>query len=939
MTPSPPLNDSVCDGPLDRVIAAYLDALQAGQAPDREELLRRHPQWARELQSFFADHDRVQALAGQVLAPVTPSGAAAPPSGGTPVQRWGEFELLEEVARGGMGVVYKARDLRLNRLVALKRILAGAWASPASVQRFRREAEDAAQLDHPHIVPIYEVGEHEGQPYFSMKYFEGGNLGQHADRFGRDPRAAARLLANVARAVHHAHQRGILHRDLKPANILLDGAGQPHVTDFGLAKRLAEATALTQSGVLLGTPCYMPPEQAAARKGLTTAADVYSLGAILYELLGGRPPFRAATALETVRQVLEQDPVRLRSLRPHVDRDLETICLKCLQKEPGGRYGSAAELADDLERFLDGRPIAARPVGVVRQAGRWCRRHPGMAALIAAVLVSLAAGAGVASYFAVSAADEAQQARQQRDKARERYRLARHAIDQFHRRVGESPEMKARGVEQLRTRLLEDAAAFYERLGPEDQESEDPEPNGRALVYLRLGEMYQLTGRSDRAEEAYREALALFETLAEAHPRVAEYRGSVSTALTDLGLLYQATGRAAEAAAAFAKALDCRRQAVAGLPHTPRQELGLVLGCRYLANVLRDTGKVAQAEETYQEAVTLGTALAAQAPEPPEYRLALASCHVERGILYRRAGKYERAEEAYSEALAILQPLAAAHPDSPDPQASLAAAYHSLGALYDATGRIDAAERVYREALAIGKRLTAAHPEVPSFATALANSYCEMGTVMRLRKQPQAALEWYDQALQALDAVLARDTRHAQAKKALRCVRWGRSRALVRLGRFAEAVADADRALEMDDGQYRDRLRAHRALVRAYAGDRDAALAEANELAAGAGPAAALLYDLARVHAALSSAAGNYPRLAPDRREQAVTQGAARALELLGRARTAGYFRHSAQVDRMRDDPDLEPLRPRAEFQKLLDELGRAPPAAGHDEQRGEVPP
>jgi serine/threonine protein kinase len=326
------------DEQLDEILAAYLGEVDAGADANREALLARHPEWAGHLAAFFADRDRLTAL----LGPLTPPKQASTVSGGspnvgTPVavptggERFGDYELLEEIARGGMGVVFKARQLSLARTVALKMILSGQLATGLEVQRFRLEAEAVAKLDHPNIVPIYEVDSHDGRPFYSMKFIEGGNLAswRPARPLGRDDqRRVAQLLARVAEAVHHAHQRGVLHRDLKPANILLDADGQPHVTDFGLAKCLVAEAALssahlpTPSGTAVGTPTYMAPEQALGPSNVTTAADVYSLGSILYELLTGRPPFRAETPLAVLLDVLERHPVRPTTLCPELDADL-----------------------------------------------------------------------------------------------------------------------------------------------------------------------------------------------------------------------------------------------------------------------------------------------------------------------------------------------------------------------------------------------------------------------------------------------------------------------------------------------------------------------------------------------------------------------------------------------------------------------------------------
>ena len=307
---------------------------------------------------------------------------------------FGDYELLEEIARGGMGVVWKARQSSLNRDVALKMIRAGALASPEEVQRFLREAEAAANLQHPNIVAIHEVGEHDGQHYFTMDYVAGRDLGALVKDGPLSAQVAARYVKIIAEAIHFAHQRGTLHRDLKPQNVLIDAADQPRITDFGLAKITKDDSALTQTGVVMGSPSYMPPEQAAGRVGdVGPASDVYSLGAMLYELLTGRPPFRGVTALATLHEVMEAEPAAPRRLKADIPPDLETICLKCLEKSPSARYPTARALAEELGRFLKGEPIQARPASAVRKAVSWARRHPGALAVLAAfVIITLAFG-------------------------------------------------------------------------------------------------------------------------------------------------------------------------------------------------------------------------------------------------------------------------------------------------------------------------------------------------------------------------------------------------------------------------------------------------------------------------------------------------------------------------------------------------------------------
>src|SRR5205814_778633 len=306
----------------------------------------------------------------------------------------GDYELLEEVGRGGQGVVFRARQKSLNRTVALKVIILGQWASKAHLKRFRLEAEAAARLEHPGIVPIHEVGERDGSCYFSMKFIEGGQLDEVVRREAMPIRRAVEFIAKVARIVHYAHEHGILHRDIKPGNILLDAKGEPHLTDFGLARLVESESSVTHTLEVLGTPSYMAPEQAVGNNAaISSVTDVYGLGAVLYQLLTGQPPFAGGTTYETIKLLLDAEPRQPRQLNPKIDRDLSTICLKCLEKDPKRHYSSALALAEDLEHWLKHEPIQARRTGIFARGKKWVQRNPS-SALLAASLIALATAAG-----------------------------------------------------------------------------------------------------------------------------------------------------------------------------------------------------------------------------------------------------------------------------------------------------------------------------------------------------------------------------------------------------------------------------------------------------------------------------------------------------------------------------------------------------------------
>jgi serine/threonine-protein kinase len=445
----------------------------------------------------------------------------------------GDFALLEVLGKGGMGVVYRARQLSLNRLVALKMIKAGALADDAELRRFHNEAEAVAALDHPGIVPIHEVGEHGGQRYFTMKLVAGDSLAASLGRYRDDPRAAAALVAAAAEAVHHAHQRRILHRDLKPANILVDEQGRPHVTDFGLAKRVEGDSELTQSGAIKGTPAYMAPEQTTGRRGaVTTATDVYGLGAVLYALLAGRAPFGGDGVVETLEAVRHRAPEPPRRLNPRVSRDLEVIGLKCLEKDPGRRYRSAEALAEDLRRWLDGRPIAARPVGSMTRAWMWCRRHPLTAALATGLALAVIVGSAASTALWLRAERNFRSEQAARAEAQARLGLALEAIRTYYTGVSEDVLLKEPQLEALRNRLLGTALDFYRRLQKSLQGNPDPRAQADlAEAYSNIGRITGRVGSDSDAGAAYRQSRAIWERLATTDPGNDDYQRGLATIL------------------------------------------------------------------------------------------------------------------------------------------------------------------------------------------------------------------------------------------------------------------------------------------------------------------------------------------------------------------------------------------------------------------------
>jgi tetratricopeptide (TPR) repeat protein len=662
---------------------------------------------------------------------------------GTNVRYFGDYELQRELGRGGMGVVYKALQVSLNRPVALKMIKAGVLADEAELQRFQNEAEAVALLDHPGIVPVYEVGEHDGQRYFSMKLVEGGSLADVLPSFKDNPRAAAILLAETAEAIHHAHMRGILHRDLKPANILIDAEGRPHVTDFGLAKRVEGDVEMTQSGAILGTPAYMSPEQAAGRRGsITTATDVYGLGAILYASLTRKAPFGGSSVIETLDAVRTRPPEPPRKFNVHVPRDLETICLKCLEKDPRRRYASAHELAVDLTNWLDSRPINARRVGSAERAWLWCKRKPAVAVLAAAVL--LAVVAGTAAVIAVQAKANGALATKNRalivslareaeanKRVEQRYNLAMDAIKTFHTGVSEDFLLKEPQFRNLRDQLLNAAGDFYDKLNDVLESSADA-ASRRALFdsNFALAELTEKVGRRELALALHQSVLAGREALA--RESGADYRSKLEAGASMrsvISLLKQT--KPTEVWPLLSRAVAFHEELAAAHPDDPEVQNGLAKVLILLGDHRKNIDrKLDEAERVFRRALAIWKALEKSHPEEPEHRTLQGTSLIYLSYLRADEGKRDETIKLYQQALDLAQERVDKEPNNVRLRANFAEKQAQMGHWYYLVDRTDRALDFAKAALASWQRIVADQPAVSSHQRSLAGAHVTLGMVL-----------------------------------------------------------------------------------------------------------------------------------------------------------------------------------------------------------------
>jgi tetratricopeptide (TPR) repeat protein/predicted Ser/Thr protein kinase len=685
--------------------------------------------------------------------------AAAPPRGGgrpDPTDaaadwpRLDGYEVLGELGRGAMGVVYKARQRGLRRLVALKMLHPGTAGSPESRRRFHSEAEKLAHLRHPNIVQVHEVGEQHGRPFFAMEFVEGCSLAQRLAGARLPDGQAAQLVETLARAIHHAHERGIIHRDLKPANVLLLGDVEtaiercaPKVADFGLAKQL-DAAGQTHSGMVVGTPGYMAPEQADPRPHAAhPAVDVYGLGAILYELLTGRPPFQAATPLQVLEQVRHQEPVPPSRWNAGVPRDLETICLKCLHKEPGRRYGGADALAEDLRRFQRGEPIQARPVGLVERGWLWCRRRPVPAGLVAALVLALLGSL----YLWKEAASGRRLAVAARQQAEDRVRVLLRLLT-ANLEISGSSFLQKRGGDSISRGLLAEAEAACLHL--REQGGDGPELRRLlALVWTKEGSLLSRRWQYDKAADLLGRALDLWDRLPAEAARDRENRWGRACTLWELGRTYVGQGRRAEAVRTFEQARQlCRGLGTQGSP----PEVRLVDAASGLELIYLSLDGSGGPQEARRQLERLRPTLQPLAREPlPDpnllYLLGVCCARLAGGpsdpLSAEAAAHCERAYEALRERVQADQ-------NDTKQRALLTDTAACLIALHHQAGRPDSAARAWQRHMHFREALLQLHPGMLKDDIEVLQDLCGLLRLHVCARQPDAVLAVTRQAVTAL---------------------------------------------------------------------------------------------------------------------------------------------------------------------------------------------
>jgi serine/threonine-protein kinase len=909
------------------------------------------------------------------------------------------YTLMQIHGAGGIGRVWLARDQHIGRDVALKELRPETASNLQCQTRFLKEARITGQLEHPSIVPVYELTRRpeNQQPFYTMRFVKGRTLcvaaaAYHEKRTAGtaetlDFAALLQAFVGVCNAVAYAHSRGVIHRDLKGENIILGDFGEVIVLDWGLAKVLGPAegdgetppvvvdpegeAVQTVQGQVIGTPAYMAPEQADGRLDLISpATDVYGLGAILYEVLTGQPPFSGATTKEVLRKVREESPVRPCQVWAGVPPALEAIALRALAKKRGDRYASARELAGEVQRWLADEPVWAYPEPWTLRLGRWRRRHKTRVAALAALLVTAVVVLSLSTVLILRekrqtdanyqmAEANYQVAQDQKARAERFLKKAQDAVFRYHNHVSSFELLKEPGLQPLRKKLLQIALEYYQDFVAED--ADDPaiqaergrvfyrlatvtEEIGSKLEALKLrqdatdifqqlvhdypedlpyqlnlakcqnglGKLYEVTGQPGKAEEFYRKALDRFGHLAQmssAPDTAKDARQDLATCHRNLGTFYIAQNWLTEAEEHLGRAREIQEAFAAGpdAPALQRKELAATLNS--LGGLYRLTKRPRLAEGAFKRMQALGTQLAREDPKDFELQGLVAMSHNNLAVIYRETNRLKEAESECQSALAIQEKVQRANPTVTTYQLNLALALNNLAALYRATARTEQAVTQYRKAADMLLPLRQTYPENTMFALYLGVTCGNLGEALAGTGEPRAALEWFARAIDALEYVLKREERNASARQYLRNDHWWRAEALVHLKDYPAALGDWERALQLDDGRAQGELRRLRAWTRARMGDFERALAEVGPLAEAPDADADALYTAARTLALAAGAKKGDP--------QTAEQLAARAVAYLRRAVAKGF----QDAEQVKKESDLDSLRQRAEFKAVLAEV------------------
>jgi tetratricopeptide (TPR) repeat protein/tRNA A-37 threonylcarbamoyl transferase component Bud32 len=876
---------------VDLIYHEFLIRRSLGESPDPAEFLGRFPDWSDALLGQLAV-DQAMRTATQPTIHLAEDGASPDPGSDDPVPSGAEpgpsidgYELLEELGRGATGVVYKARERRLNRLVALKTISESAFSSPAQRRRFLAEAEAIARVRHPHIIPIHAVGEERNRPYISLEYAEGGSLARRLAGGPMPARDAAGLVEALARAVEAAHRAGVVHRDLKPGNVLLAADGAPKVADFGLARLLGEESSRTTTGEVLGTPSYMAPEQAEGRsREAGPAADIYALGAILYHALTGRPPFLGASAMETLRLVVSAEVVPPRRQRPDVPRDLETIALKCLEKEPDRRYTKALELADDLARFRNGEPIRARPIGVVGRTEKWARRHPWQSASAAIAALAITSILGLTYRHNLQLRAQVARTEAKTAEARRNYREARSTIEAMLKRLNDhrfagTPRLKELGRDQT-----EDARDFYHRILSQNDSRDTAVRFDNARTFEALSRIQYELGLRDQAEKQVRQALELVKGLRAEDPDNVTYLRLQVGSLMSLAAYLRDTGRADEALSASEEALDLAGRRAGAMLDDPSDQAVLAYGHTHHANTLRTLRRPDEA------------------PEQMLKRLDGAREHLDKALEI-----YERLKSQGLERAGLLD-LAMNH----------AATLVDHGTVLWNLGQGEPAHRRFVEAEKIMRDL----PGERLNLNTLIALYVNWSGLLETLRRFDEAIARADEGLRRVEPRLRAEPSDVLALSSASNLHGNRALAFQAQDKRLEAFEEWKRHLECLPTSLPNAYRLSAAITVARAGAFDPALDYTRLIESKGDLDPADWYNIACVHSVIAEVARKDPHLSADQQETRYQAGLSEAFKYLKKAAEAGFFRNVEMRRKAREDEDLRALHKLPEFDAILESGG-----------------